>query len=85
MPESDERHYNIQKLNRLFAIASLVLLISLGWMFFEDYARNWKNYQREFRQLEVEKTRVKFDKEANKLYISGAVPGRRGTLLEIRG
>jgi len=27
---------------------------------------------------------IKIDKDKNELWISGAVPGRRGTLLEIR-
>ena len=28
---------------------------------------------------------LKIDKENNKMFISGALPGRRGTALEIRG
>src|SRR3989338_720084 len=64
---SDERHYNINKLNRLFAIASIVLFLSLVWLFVDDYSRSWKKYQAAFRELEIEKTRVKHDGEANKL------------------
>ena len=57
----DERHYHINKLNRLFAIASGILLVSLVWMFADDYSREWKDYQKRFRELEIEKTRVKYD------------------------
>ncbi len=67
MSESQERHYNINKLNLLFAVASLVLLGAVVWMFMADYSREWKTYQKEFRALELEKTRVKFDTEKNKL------------------
>jgi len=62
-----ERHYNINKLNVIFAISSIVLLLSLLWMVKEDYDREWKGYQKEFRVLEVEKTRVKYDAASNKL------------------
>lgn len=57
----DERHYDINKLNKLFAIASGILLLALLWMFFDDYSRQWKDYQKRFRELEIEKTRVKYD------------------------
>lgn len=58
----DERHYNINKLNVLFAIASVLLLFSIFFMFFQDYDREWKDYQRQFRSMEVEKARIKLDK-----------------------
>lgn len=58
---NQERHYNIEKLNKIFAIASIILLFGLIGLFMKDYDRSWKDYQKEFRQREVEKTRVKFD------------------------
>src|SRR3990167_2735269 len=67
MSEPQERHYNIDKLNLLFAVSSLILLGAVVWMFMADYSREWKTYQKEFRELEMEKTRVKFDIEKNKL------------------
>ena len=60
MPDEQERHYNINKLNRLFAAASIVLFFALIWLFMDDYSRSWKKYQKAFRDLELEKTRVKF-------------------------
>ena len=51
-----ERYYNILKLNKLFAISSIVFLLLLIWMFKDDYSRDWKDYQREFRLLEGELT-----------------------------
>jgi mono/diheme cytochrome c family protein/uncharacterized protein YoxC len=63
----DERHYNINTLNKLFAIVSLVLLTAIGLLFFNDYARAWKEYQSNFQDLEIENTRVKYDGEVNQL------------------
>ena len=67
MPEPEERHYNIDRLNMIFAIASCVLLLVLIWLVADDYAREWKGYQRSFRELEIEKTRVKYDYAVNEL------------------
>lgn len=58
----DERHYNIDKLNIVFAFASVLLLITLVSVFMKDYDREWKDYQAQFRTMEVEKARVKLDK-----------------------
>jgi cbb3-type cytochrome oxidase cytochrome c subunit len=63
----DERHYNINTLNKLFALAALVLLLAVGLLVLNDYSRKWKDYQSDFQNLEIEKTRVKLDGEENKL------------------
>ena len=57
MPESQERHYNILKLNRLFAISSFIFAAVWLLVFVDDYQRPWKKYQKEFRKLEIEKVR----------------------------
>lgn len=67
MAENPERHYNITTLNFLFAMAALLLLGALVLMFAYDYSRGWKKYQRDFRDLEVEKTRVRYDLEMSAL------------------
>ena len=50
--------YNIDFLNVIFAASSILLFISTLWMVWDDYDREWKNYQRRFVQLETEVTRV---------------------------
>ena len=50
--------YNIDFLNVVFAASSLFLLFSTVWMVWDDYAREWKEYQRRFVQLETEVTQV---------------------------
>ena len=57
MADNQERHYNILKLNRLFAISTLVFTAVWLIVFVDDYQRPWKKYQKEFRLLEVAKVR----------------------------
>jgi hypothetical protein len=68
MPE--EQHYNINKLHMFFAFASIILVGVIGWMFNDDYSRKWKEYQKQFREMEMVNTRVKYDVESNKLTAS---------------
>ena len=63
----EERHYNIEKLNKLFGISAVVLLVAVVMMFGKDYVRGWKKHQAEFRALEIEKSRVKYDAASNNL------------------
>lgn len=58
MINQQERHYNILKLNKWFAISSL--LFTFVWLltFANDFNRPWKKYQIEFRNLEIEKTKA---------------------------
>lgn len=64
---ADERHYNINQLNKLFAIASIILFLGLISLFLTDYTRNWKNYQEAYLAIDIEKARVKLDSEETKL------------------
>ena len=67
-PENfQERLYNISNLNIWFAISSLIFFAVLIWSFVDDYSRSWKDYQRDFRALQIEKTNEEFEK-ASKLY-----------------
>src|SRR5579872_3895797 len=48
--------YNIDFLNVVFAASSLFLFLSVVWMVWDDYDREWKNTQRQFAQLEFQVT-----------------------------
>ena len=48
--------YNVDFLNVVFAASSVFLLLSVVWMVWDDYDRDWKNTQRRFAQLEYEVT-----------------------------
>jgi cbb3-type cytochrome oxidase cytochrome c subunit len=51
-----DRLYKIDTLHKWFAISSLLLFAFTVVMMLDDYAREWKNYQREFNRMAIEKT-----------------------------
>jgi len=53
MADRGDTHYHVRSLNVWFAISSIVLLGSAFWMVIDDWAREWKNHQREFRRIEI--------------------------------
>ncbi|MCA9399428.1 MAG: hypothetical protein KC618_06740, partial [Candidatus Omnitrophica bacterium] len=63
----DQRYYNINKLNVIFALAACTLLFALISLFANDYSRKWKDYQKEFHLLEIENARTKYDAVMNQL------------------
>src|ERR1700680_4792811 len=50
--------YNVDFLNVVFAASSLFLFLSVIWMVWDDYDRDWKNTQRRFNQLELQVTQA---------------------------
>ena len=62
---NDERYWNINLLNKWFAISSILFLLCFIWMFYHDNDDEFKRYQREFRKLSVtvsqEKLQVALD------------------------
>lgn len=54
MPE--ERARDVNKLHLIFAIASIAMAAGVIWMIIDDYAREWKRWQRKFYQIDYEKT-----------------------------
>jgi mono/diheme cytochrome c family protein len=50
--------YNIDFLNVVFAASSLFLFLSVIWMVWDDFDREWKNTQRRFAQLEYQVTQA---------------------------
>src|SRR6185503_4929584 len=53
--------YNVDFLNVVFAASSIFLFLSVIWMVWDDFDRDWKNTQRRFVQLETEVTRQQRD------------------------
>ena len=53
---NDERYWNINLLNKWFAIMSIIFLLSIIWMFIDDNDDDFKTYQKEYRHLEIGKT-----------------------------
>ena len=50
--------YNVDFLNVVFAASSLFLFLSVVWMVWDDYDREWKNTQRQFSRLEYQVTQA---------------------------
>ncbi|MBS10074.1 MAG: hypothetical protein CME19_00545 [Gemmatimonadetes bacterium] len=50
--------YNVDKMNVVFALSSVALAISVVWMIWADYDREWKYFQREAMRLDQHKTEV---------------------------
>ena len=51
---NDERYWNINLLNKWFAISSIIFMIVIVWMFIDDNDDDFKDYQRTFRKMEIE-------------------------------
>lgn len=52
---------DIDKLNVIFAVVAIASLLSVVWMIWDDYAREWKHYQRRFQVIEQEITQRQLD------------------------
>jgi mono/diheme cytochrome c family protein len=50
--------YNVDFLNVVFAVSSLFLFLSVIWMVWDDFDREWKNTQRHFANLEYQVTQA---------------------------
>ena len=50
--------YNVDFLNVVFAASSLFLFLSVVWMVWDDYNRDWKNTQQRFVQLQIQVTQA---------------------------
>lgn len=50
--------YNVDKMNVVFALSSVALAISVVWMIWADFDREWKYFQREAMRLDRHKTEV---------------------------
>src|SRR5438552_17668149 len=55
--EPIDHHYNISKLNRVFAATGIVLTVVFIGMVVEDYSRGWKRIQRAFSRIDARKAR----------------------------
>ena len=54
--DKPDRNYDSRDLNRVFAIGSLVMLVTVVLMMADDYSRQWKDFQRRFHDSEARKT-----------------------------
>ena len=55
MADPGQTHYRVGGLNRAFALSSLALLGSVVWAMVDDWAREWKRWQRAFQVEEADR------------------------------
>src|SRR5262249_10140534 len=55
MPDA-ERARSVNTLNKIFALGSIALTLTVIWMVMDDSTREWKYFQRAFYQQEYRKT-----------------------------
>ena len=63
MFKNDERYWDINVLNKWFAISSIIFLAATVWTFIDDNDDEFKEYQREFRKMQVEIEKKKLQGE----------------------
>lgn len=63
--QRSDRLYEINSLNKWFAITSLGLFVFTLWMILYDYNREWKRYQRAFNRLNVQQTEIDLQNAVN--------------------
>ena len=64
MFKNDERYWDINLLNKWFAISSIIFLATTVWIFVDDNDDEFKDYQREFRKMQVEVAQEKSEQQA---------------------
>ena len=74
--------YNVDFLNVVFAASSIFLFLSIVWMVWDDYDRDWKNTQRRFAQLQYDVTRAQYQQASRAVdkgeAAAAAAAARRG-------
>ena len=64
MFKNDERYWDINLLNKWFAISSIIFLACTVWVFVDDNDDEFKDYQREFRKMQIQVAQEKLEKQA---------------------
>lgn len=64
MADRGDTHYHVPGLNRWFLWSSALLLGAIVWMMWDDYNAPWKKYQREFREIEIERAKAALESPA---------------------
>ena len=74
--------YNVDFLNVVFAASSLFLFLSVIWMVWDDFDRDWKKTQRRFTQLELQVTQAQLQQAG--FYFRAAheqIPGKPAAIV----
>src|SRR5215471_8421293 len=53
MPATESTWRGMKSMHAVFGVASVAMLVTTVWMLAADHNRQWKNYQRQFRDIET--------------------------------
>jgi cytochrome c2 len=70
MPATEEIWRNPKRMHLIFAIASIAMLVTTIWMLAADHSRQWKGFQRIFRDVETWTIDSRIQEENNARYHS---------------
>ncbi len=68
MPATEQTWRNLKLLHVVFAVSAVLLLIATVFMLTADHNRPWKQYAREFRELETWSAAARIDEQNSKSY-----------------
>ena len=68
MPATEQTWRDTKKMHVIFGIASVVMLLTTVWMLAADHAREWKHYQRTFRDVETASISNRIAQQENRQY-----------------
>ena len=72
--KNDERYYNIKRLNKWFAISSILFFLSMLWLFYYDNDDEWRLYQRNYDIIHKDLLNKKINKNVKSYWISRKDP-----------
>jgi cytochrome c2 len=68
MPANEQTWRDSKLLHVVFGISSIVMLVTTVWMMADDHNRPWKEYQRTFRNLDVQTTEWRATEQESDAY-----------------
>ncbi len=63
MPATESTWRSLKLMHIVFGVASVAMLITTVWMLAADHNRSWKQYQREFRDIETWTANARIDEQ----------------------
>lgn len=72
MPASEQTWRNQPLMHVIFGISSLSMLLATIWMMAADHTREWKGYQRKFRDIEAERLQWQVTQQETEAFVNQA-------------
>src|SRR5262245_57290271 len=68
MPATESTWRGMKLMHAVFGVASVAMLVTTVWMLADDHNRQWKNYQRQFRDVETWTNKARVDEQETSDY-----------------